>query len=202
MIAPIRIAALCLVLALAGCATGAGGGPALYMLDHSTPTRAASPAAGRPAIVVEPVDVAPFLDASGIVYQTAAHRVVLANDNRWASPLSAQLTDGLYAGLATELDGVFVQLQRGGRDEPDAALHLGTRVDEFMGHYDGSAHIAGQWTLTDAADRQLAQARFERRIPLSEDGYEALVASLSRGWRQSAQAIAAEIAPRLENDAD
>ncbi|WP_123590912.1 PqiC family protein [Salinisphaera orenii] len=200
MIAPIRIAALCLVLALAGCATGAGGGPALYMLDHSTPTRAASPAAGRPAIVVEPVDVAPFLDASGIVYQTAAHRVVLANDNRWASPLSAQLTDGLYAGLATELDGVFVQ--RAGRGEPDAALHLGTRVDEFMGHYDGSAHIAGQWTLTDAAGRQLAQARFERRIPLSEDGYEALVASLSRGWRQSAQAIAAEIAPRLENDAD
>lgn len=200
MILPTRLAALGLVLALAGCATGSGEGPALYMLDHSTPTRVASPTDEHPVMLVEPVDVAPFLDSSGIVYQTAAHRVVLANDNRWASPLSTQLTDGLYAGLATDLDGLSVQ--RAGRADPDAALHLRTRVDEFMGHYDGSAHISGQWTLTDAKDRQVGQERFERRIPLSEDGYEALVASLSRGWRQSAQAIAARIASRLSDDAD
>jgi uncharacterized lipoprotein YmbA len=62
-----------------------------------------------------------------------------------------------------------------------------------MGHYDGHAHIAGHWQLMDADGATLLREPFQRRVALEEDGYDALVESLSSGWRANAR----ELAPRI-----
>jgi uncharacterized lipoprotein YmbA len=121
--------------------------------------------------------------------------VVIADHNLWAAPLPAQLTNGLYATLSRRLSKVSIQkspIATGG-----AAYHLHTVVDTFQGRYDGNAHIAGHWSLLDAHGKTIAARTFERKIPLATDGYPALVASLSKGWRQTSAAIATAIAQAL-----
>jgi hypothetical protein len=174
-------------IVLAGCA-GRAVAPSMFLLDIAAPTPGAQTKPGdAPALVIDRVKVAPYLDEAGIVYQTALHRVVLARNNRWASPLATQLTGALQATLENTVDNASIR--RSGSNNPGAALHLVTHVDEFMGHYDGHAHIGGRWQLIDADGRRVADSHFEQRVALSDDGYDALVDSLSRGWQRSAQTL-------------
>jgi hypothetical protein len=184
------------VLLLAGCA-GNATAPSLFLLDNGQPAepiRAASTA--TPVVVIDTVAVAPYLDASGIVYQTKPHQVVLANNNRWASPLPAQLTDGLYTALQARLGRVSIQ--RPARNAPADALHLVTRVEQFMGHYDGHAHIAGEWQLVGAAGTPLASGRIDQQVALDNDGYNALVEALSSGWQAAAEGMAPALGDALD----
>lgn len=185
-------AAASLALVISGCATPSTG-PSLFMLDSGHPAAGDTQRDTAATLVVQPVTLAPYLDQDGIVYQTAPYRVVVANDNRWAAPLAGELTDSLYVTLSQRLDDV--ELERAATDgSPSSAYRLRTRVDEFIGHFDGSAHIAGQWSLVGPHGTTRATQSFERRVPLDEDGYAALVASLARGWRQ----IGADMAPALQ----
>jgi uncharacterized lipoprotein YmbA len=186
---PIRLVLLCGALAMTGCASSSNA-PAMFLLDQHRPTEPQAPANEDSVLVVEPVRISPYLDESGIVYQTTAHRVAIANNNRWAAPLAGQLRDALESELAAALPGIRVQ-QRSDADR--AGLRLATRVDAFMGHYDGHAHIAGHWQLMDADGATLLREPFQRRVALEEDGYDALVESLSSGWRANAR----ELAPRI-----
>lgn len=194
----IRMFLLCSVLALAGCA-GGGTAPALFKLDsdHRAPD-APSIKAGAPVLMVEPVTVAPFLDESGLVYQTGPHRVVIADSNRWASPLATQLTGILTTTLQGTLESVQVE-RSAPRRQTNPAARLTMHVDEFLGHHDGSAHIAGQWQLVNARDQSIAGRSFQRRIALDADGYPALVSSLSRGWYQQIRAMAPRLQRALQN---
>ncbi|MES1926365.1 ABC-type transport auxiliary lipoprotein family protein [Salinisphaera sp. T31B1] len=185
------------LLALTGCA-GSANTPSMFLLD-SGDAGAGAQRIAAPVLIVDPVTVASFLDENGIVYQTGPHRVVMANNNRWASPLAGQLTGGLYNALVARLDDVSVQ--RGGHASSAQAWHLTTHVDQFMGHYDGQAHIGGRWALVGPDGQTAAGRRFERRIPLSSDGYDALVDSLSRGWRQTADDMAGVVEPILDEPA-
>lgn len=184
------IAGLMLCLALvAGCATTTSS-PSLFVLDSSAGPAAPAPQPGAPTLMVTPVSTASYLDQGGLVYQTGPHKVVIANDNRWASPLSGQLTDDLYATLEQRLSGINVVRASGHRHD---VYQLQTHVDQFLGHYDGKAHIAGRWTLIGPNGDTLAARAFTRRVPLKSDGYPALVSSLSSGWH----AIGRDMAPAL-----
>ena len=186
---PIRLVLLCGALAMTGCA-GSANAPAMFLLDQHRPADPQATANEASVLVVEPVRISPYLDESGIVYQTSAHRVAIANNNRWAAPLAGQLRDALESELAAALPGIRVQQRT---DADREGLRLATRVDAFMGHYDGHAHIAGHWQLMDADGATLLREPFRRRVPLKDDGYDALVERLSSGWRANAQ----ELAPRI-----
>lgn len=181
---------LALTLTLGACAS-TGSGPALFVLDNDQPPARTTAPSNAPTLMVAPVSVAPYLDQGGIVYQTAPYRVVIANDNRWAAPLPGALTDMLFANLSQHLSGIDLIRSTTRRHD---LYQLQTRVDEFDGHFDGNAHIAGQWTLVDPDGRTLLTRTFDQRVPLSEDGYPALVASLSQGWRE----VSSQITPALQ----
>ena len=178
---------------LAGCA-GSASAPSLYVLDSAS-TAMQPTAASQTQLVVAPVEIAPILDERGIVYQTAPHRVVIANHNRWAAPLDSQLRDALIANLGAALPSVTV-VRRAPADQA-STMTLHTRVDRFMGHYGGQARIAGTWRLTSANDETLIERRFTQDVALEEDGYDALVDSLAAGWQDSAKALADDIAHTL-----
>jgi len=190
----IGLVMLASVVWLTGCA-GSAGAPSMFLLENADTTTGASRVSG-PTLVIDPVTVAPFLSESGIVYQTGPHRVVIANNNRWASPLDSQLTDGLYTALSDALSDVSVRHY--GRQTGASAMHLATQVDEFMGHYDGHAHITGRWQLIGPDGTTLVGRQFSQRLPLASDGYDALVGSLSRGWRNTAD----DMAPALDDAID
>lgn len=185
--------------ALAGCASGpTADDSAAFMLDDGPASAPARAPADAPVLVVRPVHTAGYLDQGGIVYRIAPYRVVIANDHRWAAPLTNQLTDTLYNVLGARLNHAAV-VRTPGRD--GAQYTLATRVERFYGSHDGEAHIAGEWQLEGPTGRTLRRGHFSRHVALPKDGYPALVASLSAGWQDVASAMAAPIAAALaDND--
>lgn len=190
------IAGLVVSLALiAGCATTTNS-PSLFVLDSGSAPATTAPRPGAPTLMVAPVSTASYLDQGGLVYQTGPHKVVIANDNRWASSLSGQLTDDLYATLEQRLSGINVVRAS---SHQHGVYQLRTRVDQFLGHYDGKAHIAGRWTLVGPDGETLAGRAFTRRVPLKTDGYPALVNSLSSGWHAIGRSMAPALAQTIKS---
>lgn len=175
---------------LAGCATPSSSSSLYVLGDNSTAAPDHSPQPGAPTLRIAPVTTAAYLDQSGIVYQTGPHRVVVAHNHRWASPISKQLTDTLYSTLDQQLSNINVVRAS---DEQQDSYRLRTRIEQFSGHYDGNAHIAGRWTLVAPDGQTLASHAFNRGVPLKNDGYPALVTSLSSGWQSIGHAMARTI---------
>ncbi|AWN14642.1 membrane integrity-associated transporter subunit PqiC [Salinisphaera sp. LB1] len=181
------------LIALTGCATTQRS-PSLFVLDAGASASDTTPQPGAPTLMIAPVTTASYLDQGGIVYQTGPHKVVIANNNRWASSLSRQLTDDLYATLNQRLAGVNVVPASG---DQNGRFRLQTHVDQFLGHYDGAAHIAGRWTLVGPKGKILDGHAFEKTVPLAGDGYPALVDSLSRGWQDIARGMVRALTDKL-----
>lgn len=178
---------------LAGCA-GSAGSPSLFLLDSQT--RGDQPAVpeNAPRLVVKPVTLAKFLDQDGIIYQTEPHRIVIAQDNRWAAPLSSQISDMLYKTLAHDVTRARVEKNQARRKK---SYQLQTHIDQFMGHYDGKAHVAGQWRLQNPEGKTIRSHHFATVVALPRDGYPALISSLSRSWGKLSQQIARSVQSEL-----
>lgn len=189
---------LCL---LTGCATSSTDSGALFLLQqppHQSTVRAAS--IDRPqaqtVLVLAEVALSPYLTHDGIVYQTGPNRIVVADSNRWAAPLAAQLREGLYYALDRGLSGIDVR--RPGR-ATQPAYRLIVHIERFQGRYDGMAVINGNWRLFNRDNQVIGRGDFARTTPLKTDGYAALVRALSRGWEKvkarMVRAINAELKP-------
>lgn len=184
-----------LVLFLAACSSE--GKKTYYQLPViSSSPPASSVSAGKPRapdtltprLWISQVTVADFLGSSGLVYQTNDVQYVMAANNLWASPLDQQLRQSLQSYLGSRLPGWIVSEQQG----PDASQQqLTVNVTGFHGRYDGRAVVSGTWTLSQ--NGQLRQHSFNIELKQDQDGYDALVRTLAKGWEQEASSIASEI---------
>lgn len=192
------IAAAFLIL-FTGILSGCAGSPqsaSLFVLDTATdlPTHSVSPPASAPIVMIMPVETAAYLNQGGIVYQTNPHQVVIAQNNRWASPLSHQLTDSLYTTLEQKLPGIHVVRVGSSHSK---TYKLQTYIDQFLGRYSGKAYIAGSWSLTSGDGKTLGHQKFTQSISLESDGYPALVTSLANGWQHIMESMASDINPLI-----
>lgn len=184
-----------LVLFLAACSSeGKKTYYQLPVISSSPPASSVSagkpraPATLTPRLWISQVTVADFLGSSGLVYQTNDVQYVMAANNLWASPLDQQLRQSLQSYLGSRLPGWIVSEQQG----PDASQQqLTVNVTGFHGRYDGRAVVSGTWTLSQ--NGQLRQHSFNIELKQDQDGYDALVRTLAKGWEQEASSIASEI---------
>lgn len=150
----------------------------------SSSSQAASP---QPTLWVQQVTVPDYLAGNGLVYQTSDVKYVIAANNLWASPLDQQLQQTLITNLSKALPERLVS------GSPLGEQHdtLNVTVTGFQGRYDGQAIISGEWTLEHQG--RLTKHAFNLMLPQNEDGYDALVRTLSTGWQQAAQQIASSV---------
>lgn len=183
---------------LAGCAASVTA-PRHYLLNYPSLGDAALLSEGASAsLLIEQVDVAPFLNSSGIVYQVAENKISIASQHRWAEPIERQLRRSLYTVLLGRLDSVAVFVHPGSARPPTARLSVSLHA--FHGRYTGDAVIAGTWWLTAAGGEILVRRRFRVVRPLPADGYDALVQTLSKGWQDIAAGIARYVESALTPD--
>ncbi|GHC22327.1 lipoprotein [Kushneria pakistanensis] len=192
--ASLRSAALVAVAALAGCA-----GQATEFHRYTLPVADQKPAEpgvslpeSAPTVAVSSVRLADYLDGQGVVYQTSDIEVNEAQANLWADSLSAQLTRSLQRTLRDQLNDHRVLGETLAGDRADTGVRV--TLSQFQGRYDGMAVLAGQYQLRDAGGNLLAQQHFDIERALEDDGYPALVRTLSQGWESVGEQIAAEIA--------
>ncbi|REC95121.1 PqiC family protein [Kushneria indalinina] len=196
-----RSAALVMVALLAGCA-----GQATEFHRYTLPLADQRPAEpgvslpdSAPTVAVSSVRLADYLDGQGVVYQTSDIEVNEAQTNLWADNLSAQLTRSLQRTLGDQLSDHRVLGETLAGDRADTGVRV--TLSRFQGRYDGLAVLAGQYQLRDAGGNLLTQQHFDLQRPLEDDGYPALVRTLSQGWESVGEQIAAEITRQERSNA-
>lgn len=136
---------------------------------------------------VESVGVADYLNNPGLVYQTTDVQYVIAANNLWASPLEQQLQQALVGNLSSALPGWVVS----SRPQSSNQDVLNVTVTGFHGRYDGKVIVSGHWMLNHQG--QIITRSFSQEMIQTEDGYDALVRTLAKGWQQQASDIAAQL---------
>lgn len=165
-----RTFTLLLLLLLSACSSQ----PAVsyYQLPAVAPSVVHSKA---PAVYIEPLQVAGYLNGRGLVLQVSDVELVMARQHLWAEALEQQLQRQLRDLLAQGSNGFTAVLQ------PAAATpRLTVQLDRFHGQPDGYAVVGGYFAVSN----QPAMYAFNFRIALTSDGYPALVNALAEGLQQ------------------
>lgn len=136
------------------------------------------------ALWVKPVSVADFLAGNSVIYQISDVRYMMAAQHLWGSPLDQQLQQTLISNLNATLPRWMVSASPLGEHYDT----LNVNINGFHGRYDGSVIISGEWVLQH--HNQLIKRSFFITLKQNQDGYDALIKTLAKGWQQEAQCIA------------
>ncbi|RKS86928.1 hypothetical protein DES39_0134 [Orbus hercynius] len=168
---------IALLFLVAGCSSTMSN-KVYYQLTSDFSVNNLQPQTVDNVIVIDSVNVANYLDKTGIVYQTDAIEYSTANNNLWLTTLSNQIQQRVIIDLSALLPNYYVTAAP--TQNPRATIKL--FIDSFHGSYTGDALIKGKWVIT-YKDNQVITKNIDMKLRQSEDGYAALVKTLSKGWQ-------------------
>ena len=178
---------------LTGCSSAPETTGAMYLLPQtSDQTFSSLASAERPLLVVRPVELASYLNDSGIVYRTSESQIIQAKSNLWAQSISEQITQRVISDLRQKQNHywpvkVHNQLNQSGETKLQLSL------SRFNGNYQGNAELEGEWMLIDSHGKVKRRAPVKILIPLQDEGYDALVNALSAGINNLTNNIAQQL---------
>lgn len=184
---------LMILAVLVGCSTTEQS-TQLYMLPEGNAVQAnvvqtvgAQPS--QPLLVIRNIEVADYLNGSGLVYRTSDTQIVQAKNNQWAENLSEQLSQRIVNDLRHKQTAYWPVKMTAAMDQAQQ-MKLQISVQRFNGSYTGNAEIVGIWNLIDGQGKIVNSAPFDLNVPLKEEGYSALVQALDQGVSQLTTTIA------------
>ncbi|MGH8230454.1 MAG: PqiC family protein [Steroidobacteraceae bacterium] len=143
--------------AVFGCAwlAGCGSSPPtrFYVLNEiapqAAPPAAAASANGQLPVSLGSVDIAPELDRPQLITHVGANAVHVAESDRWAAPLDAQIRRTLVEDLAARLPPGGIA--EPGQSPTGAAAHsLSLTLNDFYGDQSCVVTLHATWSLTSA----------------------------------------------------
>lgn len=180
---------LILSFVLAGCASE----QAMQSRHYLLPDNPAKPAAPQTSpILVVKTDLSEYLNHTGLVYRISEAEVVQAKHHLWAQGIVQQLTRRVINDLRAKQSSYW-PVELNSALELDGKQQLHVRLQKFNGVFTGVAEIAGEWLLINQ-DGQIARNEyFQIEVPLKQEGYYSLIASLSEGLGKLTDLIAAQL---------
>ncbi len=162
-----KVSVLLLVAVLSGCASQTI--PPTYYLLRSDENLSTSALSASQQYSLGSVEIAAYLDQSGLVIAAGNDEMRPASQNLWAEPIY----DGVRNFLATEI------AQANGQELLPTKLTQNTtvlniRIDQLHGTLDGQAKIVAYWWLVHN-DEVASLNRFSESRALAASGYSALV---------------------------
>lgn len=128
-------------------------------------------------IYLAPIQVAPYLNGSGLVVQQSAVAFAVSRQHLWVDALQQQLQRQLTEyWLKRFPEQRLLQQPVSGR----SSIQL--EIDRFYADASGMAQLSGHYRFSNADGEHIKAFQF--RVPLTEDGYPAMVAALSEAWHQ------------------
>jgi len=193
------------VLATGGCG---GTKPArFYLLEFETAgnsPQAEEDAADAVFVGLMPVVLPDYVTRPQIATRVDANRLDYAEHDRWAEPLSDNVTRVLSIALEDELQGVST-LEFPWPPKLELSCRVNIDVRRFDLHADGSAVLTATWGISAGRQGELLKVgKFDQRETFEEGkkpDYNARVAALSRLLHQLSLQIAAEVEPIVERRA-
>ena len=177
-----KVASLLLVVLLAGCASQTIE-PSYYLLRTSNDlqSRELNPS---DQFSMGKVEIAAYLDQSGLLMETASGEMRPARHNLWAEPMYEAVRNFLLIEVA-QAKGEDILPSRLNK----SATVIDVRIDQLHGTYDGKAKLVAYWWLRRDGG-VIATYQFAESQTLSVDGYAALVAAEESLLSQLAKKIA------------
>lgn len=141
------------------------------------------------SVGVGPIVLPPYLDRQEIVLPTSTHRRDLAEFDQWIEPLKANMTRVLAENVAvmSGVDAVY--------GFPwSASIRVDTQILVDVVRFDGvpgkEATLVARWTAVKGDSRKIiASRRVQTTMPVPDEGFEALAASLSQALATLSQDI-------------
>lgn len=147
-----------------------------------------------------PVSIANYLTGDQMLLVGKDGRVYRARHHLWAESVDAQLGRVALTQLASLLPDIHWYESAAPAER--TCLGLLVRVDAFQATLDGYAEIRGSWKLSAPKGILVAGDGFDRKNPLLEEGYPAMVQALGLGWNLIVNDIAGQIAGTRLKGAD
>lgn len=192
-------AAAALSVLLGGCLSPRSGPEArFYQLQPDLPGPQGAWPEGHPAILVGPVEIAPYLDRPQMAKRIGPTEIQYDELNRWAEPLAKNIGWVLTQNLSSLLDDRPVRLFGMPHASGEHAM-VAIRVSRLDGRPNGTATLQAEWSIlspqSDLPTRG-GSSRLDIDVPGSEiadvvAAQSTLLADLSR-----------QIADSLQDDPD
>ncbi|TQQ15147.1 PqiC family protein [Vibrio cholerae] len=188
-----------LLMMLTTLLVGCGGTPqpkvSFYLLPNNPELSELTQPKTLPLLVVQPVELAAYLDTQGIVYRQSETQVIQARQNQWAQRLSPQLTQRITNDLHRKQSRYWpAPLNASSIQQEHWKLQV--RLQRFNGVYTGNAEVAGSWELLNPKGESMLNQEFSFQVPLKDTGYPALVEALSAGVDQLSTQIQTRLVTR------
>ena len=143
----------------------------------------------KPLLQISAVQLADFLDKSGLVLQLDDITLNQAKNHVWAEDLRRQINRGLQARLNRQQQPYTVV-----GPQTAADWRVSFEIHAFHGRYDGLALTSGQWQLKNQQGEIAQIKRFEIKTELNQSGYPALVRALG----ENLDKLAAQVTEQLQ----
>lgn len=197
---PIRLIVPLVSAALLSACSSPAPEPTLYLMRGEV-SEGSTHLGGPVRIGIGRVIVAPYLLASqGIVVETGPGEIRAARQHQWAEPLDSGLRWFLRGELGREL-GHKVGGGLVTREDWDYVIDV--YVARLHGTMSGTAILDAVYLIRSTADRRnLNEYRFSKSVPLSDDGYGALVSAEQGLVQELAVGIAAAFRERMDAGVD
>ncbi|MGY0613810.1 PqiC family protein [Vibrio sp. FJH11] len=178
---------------IAGCSSAPESTGSMYLLPQSESQLPSSAVmTERPLLVVRPVELASYLNNSGIVYRTSESQIIQAKHNQWAQSISEQITQRVIADLRQKQNHYWPVKVHSLLDQ-SSENKLQLSLNKFNGNYQGNAELEGEWMLIDAEGKVKRRSQIKTIVPLQDEGYDALVNALSAGLSKLTDNIAQQL---------
>ena len=192
-----------LLLALTGCLGGQSPPTNFYMLSPLSPSKAETSSASTEArihIGLETVVVAEYLNRSEIVVNLDNTIYQLADFNKWAEPLSDNLTRVLEENLTKLLQNDSINVSLASESSIPFDYRLEVDVLRLDGNLGDQVTLVTQWALLEAEEDDLIwMRRSEYQEQAADNTYKELVLAKSRTIEQLCRDMAVAIRKALAN---
>ena len=192
-----------LLLALTGCLGGQSPPTNFYMLSPLSPSKAETSSASTEArihIGLETVVVAEYLNRSEIVVNLDNTIYQLADFNKWAEPLSDNLTRVLEENLTKLLQNDSINVSLASESSIPFDYRLEVDVLRLDGNLGDQVTLVTQWALLEAEEDDLIwMRRSEYQEQAADNTYKELVLAKSRTIEQLCRDMAVSIRKALAN---
>ncbi len=178
-----------LILALSSCAKPNVDKQHYFLPEAASQPELVNTPETKNLLQLSDVQLADFLDKSGLVLQLDDITLNQAKNHVWAEDLRRQISRGLQARL-NQQQQVYTVVG----SQTAAALRLSLDIHAFHGRYDGLALTSGQWQLKNQKGDIEKIKRFELQTELKQSGYPALVRALG----ENLDKLSAQISEQLQ----
>lgn len=186
-------------LAVAGCSRMLGGSdePARFFVLSPEPVQPSaqsqSAAARGPIVGVSQVELANHLQRQAIVTRSSGNRVVLADLDLWAAEPQDNIAMVLAENLSNMIPTERVILLPASRTIP-LDYRVQVEISTFEQGPDGAVKLVAGWQVFKGDDYGLLSMRKSTITqPVEGEGYDAIVAAMSRALGELSRQITAEI---------